>query len=270
MKQNRKLLIGVALFVLGLGALLLAVVNGGTPTTYAQRTGGSDETLYLPLVMKEISCAVPNASYDQIPIPSAPTNIPAAQHPDINLSLRGFEPTNVALSLVNYGGDTDSLAPQLDTLFATPRLPAFSNAYKVYLWDWGCGCPGEINNSWPTTLLGLQTAPGETIHVPDSGYDIGGNHDVMVLHASENRITLKYTREDNIVSGYTVYIEDVCVDPQLLNLYNSLNAAGRGQLPALAGHQALGRALGSEIKVAVRDAGSLLDPRSRKDWWQDY
>ncbi|MCB8978525.1 MAG: hypothetical protein H6657_13965 [Ardenticatenaceae bacterium] len=270
MKKKNKLFIITALVMSGLGALVVALANMGTQTTYAQRTGGSNEMMYLPLVVKDVSCTIPNASYDQIPIASEPSNIPAAQHPDINLAIRGYEPTTAALTLVNYAGNVDPNAPQLDTLFATPRLPDFSSAYQIYRWDWACGCRGELMDSWDTNLLGMKTNPGETIHVPDSGYDIGGNHDVMVLYAAENRITLKYTREDNVVGGYTIHIEDVCVDPQLISLYNTLNAAGRSQLPALEGHQAFGRTLGNEIKVSVRDAGNFLDARSRKDWWQDY
>lgn len=270
MKKHKRLFTSAALFIFSLVALTLTLANLNPQTTYAQRGGSSNEVVYLPLVMKEVSCTLPNASYDQIPIASEPANIPAAQHPDINLAIRGYEPTTATLTLVNYAGNVDPNAPQLDTLFATPRLAQFSSAYQIYRWDWACGCRGELMDSWDTNLLGLKTTPGETIHVPDSGYDIGGNHDVMVLYAAENRITLKYTREDNVVGGYTIHIENVCVDPQLISLYNTLDAAGRGQLPALEGHQAFGRALGNEIKVSVRDAGNFLDARSRKDWWQDY
>lgn len=30
----------------------------------------------------------------------------------------------------------------------------------------------------------------------------------------------------------------------------------------------IGTAIGNELGVAIRDTGSLMDPRSRKDWWQ--
>ena len=39
------------------------------------------------------------------------------------------------------------------------------------------------------------------------------------------------------------------------------------QLPALRAEQAFGRARGDEIMVSIRDTGSFMDPRSRKDWW---
>ena len=89
----------------------------------------------------------------------------------------------------------------------------------------------------------------------------------MVLYADAERITLKYTREDSVVNGYTVHIENVCVDPALLNLYRSLDAAGRPQLPALHNGDILGTAAGDQIAVAINDYGTFMDPRSRKDWW---
>ena len=104
MKKKNKLFIITALVMFGLGALVVALANMGTQTTYAQRTGGSNEMMYLPLVVKDVSCTIPNASYDQIPIASEPSNIPAAQHPDINLAIRGYEQTTAALTLVNYAG----------------------------------------------------------------------------------------------------------------------------------------------------------------------
>jgi hypothetical protein len=118
------------------------------------------------------------------------------------------------------------------------------------------------------TLAGMAVAPGETIHVPGSGYEIGAGYEVLVLYASKERITLKYTREDNVVWGYTIHVENVCVEPSLLALYESWNQAGRDHLPALRAGQAFGRARTDEIGVAIRDTGAFLDPRSRKDWWK--
>ena len=109
--------------------------------------------------------------------------------------------------------------------------------------------------------------PGETIYTPDSGYDIGGGYEYMVMYAGESDITLHVGREDNF-PGYVIHLDGVCVDPDLLALYRQLHAAGRDELPALRGHQPFGRALGNEIQIAVRDSGSFMDPRSRNDWWQ--
>jgi hypothetical protein len=91
---------------------------------------------------------------------------------------------------------------------------------------------------------------------------------VLVLYANPQRITLKYTREDNVVHGYTLHLEGICVEPRLLALYTTWNNSGRAYLPALTAGQALGRAQGSEVRVAIRDSGTFLDPRSRKDWWR--
>jgi hypothetical protein len=87
------------------------------------------------------------------------------------------------------------------------------------------------------------------------------------LYATQSRITLKYTRDDNVVAGYTVHIEKVCVEPTLQALYEKMNEAGRLDLAALRPGQPLGRATGAEIDVAIRDDGKFLDPRSAKDWW---
>ena len=57
------------------------------------------------------------------------------------------------------------------------------------------------------------------------------------------------------------------MDPNLLALYRSANAAGRGSLPGLHNGDVVGTASGGEIAVAVRDRGWFADPRSAKDWW---
>jgi hypothetical protein len=74
--------------------------------------------------------------------------------------------------------------------------------------------------------------------------------------------------EDQVVWGHTIHVENVCVEPSLLALYRAWNDPGRGEPPALFGGQSLGRARGDEIRVAIRDTGRFMDPRSRGDWWQ--
>jgi hypothetical protein len=171
---------------------------------------------------------------------------------------------------MSYGSTEDGKAPQFDNLFQDGRLPSFSSAHAVYGWNWSTGAPLPPSEPWDTTLLGMATTPGEVIGTPDSGYDIGGSYDAMVLYATSNRLTLKYTREDNVVAGYTVHLEGVCVEPDLLALYNLMNAAGRGSLPAVRGGQPLGRAAGNQVLVAIRDTGAFMDPRSANDWWAGH
>ncbi len=251
--------------------LVLALVLGLSIAWISQNEAAGQERVYVPIAQKAaLSCEVPGVTYQSLPIIPPPTPPPVELHPDINLAVRGYEHVdNVFLGLVNYDGAGDALAPQLKYLFGDQRLPVFSNAYQVYRWNWECGCTDGLNQTWPTTHLGMAVAPGEVIHVPDSGYDIGGGNDVLILYANEERMTLKYTREDSVAYGYTIHLEGVCPDPDLLALYESWDAAGRAELPALTGGQPLGRAIGGEISVSIRDTGSFLDPRSRKDWWLD-
>jgi hypothetical protein len=115
--------------------------------------------------------------------------------------------------------------------------------------------------------------PGETIRSPSSGYDLGQGVAAIVLYAATNRITIHYTREDTVAVGYSVHIEDICVDANLLALYNSLESAGRYSQPSfnlvtLTALQPIGTASGSEMRIVIRDSGGFMDPRSLTDWWQ--
>ena len=268
--------------MLGLSMVLLGVVTPRPSLTLPALAAPFDSPLgsspvapaalrsraYLPLVARpDVSCASTGEAYGTLePIDPAAGNV--AQHPDVNLAVRGYVPTTAALSLVDYAGDIDPNAPQLYTLFGDRRTPLFTAAYRVYQWDWACNCRGGPITKWDVTLLGMRTMPGEIIHVPVAGYDVGGGYGALVLYAEPTRLTLKYTREDNVISGYTLHLENVCVDANLLALYRQLNAAGRSELPALRPGQPIGRAPGSKIDAAIRDSGSFLDPRSQKDWWQ--
>jgi uncharacterized protein Usg len=224
---------------------------------------------YLPLVARQPSgCTpIPGVQYSTLTIVGNPTDRPAEVHADLNLALRGYELTYAYRGLVEYGGTPDDDPPKLYTLFADHRVPTFPAVYRVYDWDWDCNCRGELLSDWPVTLAGMGVATGEILYLPDREAEIGGGYQALVLYASEERITLKYTREDNVVYGYTLHIENVCVEPRLLALYRNMNSAGRAELPALKAGQPFGRARGAEIGVAIRDTGSFMDPRSQKDWW---
>lgn len=229
---------------------------------------------FLPTVWQSDSgdvCApIPGESYGSLSVEGAPTDRPAELHADLNLALRGYFPTSAVRQLVDYDGNTDPNAPQLAGLFADRRAPTIAALYRVYDWNWGSNRRGPLISSPVVTLMDLSAAPGETVHVPASGYAIGSGYQALLLYAGSERVTLKYTRNDNVVWGYTIHIEGVCVEPALLALYEAMNAAGRAQLPALRAGQAIGRARGAAIGVAIRDNGSFMDPRSRKDWWQGY
>lgn len=232
--------------------------------------GDQTPKLFLPMAVggqqAAPSCDIPNTKYSTLSISGAPL-MNAETNPDLNLGYRGYELVYKPLQLITYDGPPpDSKAPQLPAMFGDNRTPTFTNTYQRYRWIDGNG-PIDLHSKWPVTVLGMAVAPGETIYTPNSGYDVGGGNEYVVKYAGPTRITLHIGNEEEL-SGYVIHIEDVCIDPDLLALYKQLHAAGRNELPALKGHQAIGRALGTEIKVAMRDVGTFMDPRSRNDWWQ--
>lgn len=249
--------------------LLLLIMAAAAGVHHVRATAAApdaDSFLYLPVVSKPLNCDTPVNSYDALYTIGGPGTLTPETNESYNLGYRGYEPTTAPLMLVELGPVHDAKAPQFNTMFTDERLPTFSNAYHRYRWI--NGQPVDTTSRWDVTVLGLATTPGEIIRVPNSGYDVGGGNDALVLYADEQRVTLKYTGEDNIIYGYTIYIEGFCVDPDLLALYQQLHGAGREQLPAVPGRVAIGRAAGPEVKVAILDTGSFLDPRSCNDWWQ--
>ena len=251
-----------------LAALIAALIVIGLA---AARAEAQSNRFFLPAVVRgkpaAPSCDVPNTNYSSLTISGPALTVNPDRDENLNLGYRGYAPTNAPRQLVTLGPVHDPKAPQFAGLFADRRTPALTGTYQRYRWDDNCDCPLDTNARWETTVLGMGVTSGETIYTPDSGYDIGGGFEYMVMYAAESRITLHVGREDEFY-GYVIHIEDVCVDPDLVALYRQLHAAGRGQLPALRGHQPFGKALSQEIKIAVRDSGSFMDPRSRNDWWQ--
>jgi hypothetical protein len=186
--------------------------------------------------------------------------------------LRGYSKTNAGLNLIDVSGPTDHRAPKLNGLFADRRTPQLANVYRINNWNWSPppnpGTRGAPITDFEVTLAGFKVKPGETVHVPGADYDLGQSYQVLVLYASPERITLNYTGEDSVAFGYAVHIEGICVEPGLQALYNSANADNRRKLPAARAAQAIGRAITEEIRVSIRDKGSFMDPRVRKDWWR--
>ena len=264
-----------------IGAFLsaVAILAMGYGSAQAQQpvnlcAGGTIPTTTHCTFIPMISTALDLTEFGAIPVMSGPLDRPAASHGDINLALRGYVATTATLELINIGGPTDTNAPQLAGLFSPPRLPAFSSAHHVYAWDWACqanGCRGEPIITPTVTLLGLATAPGEALFIPTRSPQIyASGYKAMVLYAEAGRLTLVYTRDDTAAFGYVVHLENLNVNPNLVALYAQMDAAGRSQLPALHEGEKLGSATGGELLVAIRDTGTFMDPRSRKDWWMGY
>lgn len=259
--------IGLLAGALVLGAAQLSI----TPTQAANRR------LYVPIAPRAHQmipsgavCPSTGQSYDNIPTDGRYSGAPPASSPDLNLSVRGYaQTTGAALSLVDYNGGTDPAAPQLASMFADNRVPLFSAAYRVYDWNWATNTKGGLLSTWPVTLLGMRTTVGEPLRLPTrSGSDIyQGTYYALVIYADSSRISLHYARNDYIAPGYGIHVENVCVDPELLAKYEQASAAGRVSLPALKANQPFGTAMGTEIQVAIRDTGTFMDPRARKDWW---
>lgn len=233
--------------------------TSGTTTSASGGTGGMTMVVCDP---------IPGAQFGSLGTIGEPTKSPPpAEHPDLNMKMRGWEPVGFDLALVDYGGDTDALAPKLNTMYGDDHVPTFVQNYAVHDWDWANGMVGGLIGDWDVTLVAMATTPGEILEIPHSGYDIGQGKTARLLFADDDSVTLKYTGEDNVVYGYTIHMVGVCLDPDLKALYQANDAAGRTELPALSGDQPFARALGTSVLVAIRDTGAFMDPRSKKDWW---
>ncbi len=210
---------------------------------------------------------------------------PAHLHADKNIKLRGYRPNpkdNFERELVNYGVGDETSPPQVATLFDPPRVPPFTGFYRVDMWDWKRspkpGTRGKAIKDFPVTAIGLQTTPGEALCVPTSGYDIGGGLEVVVIYADESTIALKYARQDSAgAPGYTVHVDKINIDPNLLALYKKLDDPNGPRyvypnetydLPTLSAGQPFGTASGTKVVVVMVDTGGFMDIRSCDDWWQ--
>lgn len=280
----RMLFFGLIFFVmLGLSWLSLPIYaqNDDDPGDTIPPGGTITGTvgIYLPLIATvgegtPTPTPTPVVTFAVLPVQGPPIDRAPATNPDLNLSIRSSIATTSVLGLINVGGDTDANAPQLAGLFTPPRLPTFMAVYQIYDWNWACapdGCRGNPITDPNVTLLEVAVNPGEPLSIPTRNVEIhSGGYKVLVLYAEETRIALTYTREDTPARGYLVHLEEIQVDPALLALYRAQDAAGRQELPALHNNERFANASGSTLKIAIRDTGSFMDPRSRKDWWVGY
>jgi hypothetical protein len=281
---------GLVWFVVSLGVCLLLVasavrVRGAssapvdfTPSAY----------VYLPLVESPECPASSSNEYTSgvayqwdIDDPVRP----AWNHADKNLALRSYTVTTpVYYGMVWYNYGQPHAPPQFSTMFSPDRIPSFVGYYKVHWWNWAPspdpGTRGIPDPNFAVTALGFGTTRGEQMLVPESGFDLGGGMEAMVIFADEDSITLRYTRGDSACcAGFTLHVDNICTDPNLLALYNSLDAPGgpryqypnsQYSLPNLPAGKPFGTARDTEVVVAIADAGCFLDPRSCQDFWQDY
>ena len=272
-------------------AILFVMSLGIVAHSRAEQQGEMEPRAYLPIVLvpEAFSCAGTSTNsyvggvanqYDN----DNPVRF-AYEHADKNIELRGYTPNtdpSLVRELVQLDGATDpTQPPQLATLFIPERVPNFADFHRVNHWQWADspdpGTRGSAITFPPVTAVSFTLSPDEPIHVPISGYDIGGGAEVIVIFADENTVTLHYTREDSAASGYTIHIDNICTDPNLLALYESLDdengprydyPSSGYDLPALPAGKMIGTTGIGDMVVAIVDTGGFMDTRSCKDWWR--
>jgi hypothetical protein len=215
----------------------------------------------------------------------------------INRSWSDADPQEI-LSLVDYGPSSDNkLPPQIATMFSPHRVPTILANYQVIDWLWtpetDPGLPNGPITSPPVTLIGVEPNVIEELRSPKHGRHLGaplGKGGAVVLYADVQNITLKFTLEDSVATGYTMHISGICTDPNLVALYQSLDDqfSNPGRylfgpdsgniprdgipdylLPGLKQGQVFGIGFPSvQTFIAIRYEGTFLDPRSEQDWWQ--
>lgn len=165
---------------------------------------------------------------------------------------------------ISFPHRIDRQAPQLSTLVQGNTRPKIVETYQIA----GTNRPNHDTPAKFANLVSFHTQ-GQPVVAPFARREIGPNQAAIVLHADKNSLVLKYTGEDEIVTGYTFHMENIEVNPGLLAYYQDLNKKGRGQLPVVAPGQELGYAKNDALQVAIRDTGTFMDPRWLEDWWRE-
>lgn len=272
----------IVILMVGLIVLLSTISQ-----THADPQGTLTPRAYLPIVIApECASSSANEYTSGIAYQFDTDNPvrPAYDHADKNIELRGYVANtdpDLKGELVDYGSGDPTQPPQLATLFSPAQVPTFVDFYQVHNWNWvPSPTPGTRStpiDDPPVTAVSFSLPQSTALHTPISGYDIGGGVEAIVIFADKDTVTLHYTREDSAAKGYTVHIDHICTDPNLLSLYNSLDDADGPRydypsasynLPTLAAGQALGTTSSQDMVVAIVDTGAFQDPRSCNEWWQ--
>ncbi len=273
-----------------LGFLFFALFGTLAANSIAKTQDEPIPRAYLPIVIKSpaFACATSSQSqYASGPAFQHDTDNPvrpATDHADKNIELRSYilnTDPNLVRELVDYGSGDSTQPPQFATLFSPYQVPPFADFHQVHHWNWepspDPGTRSDPITDPPVTAVSFILAPGTNLHTPTSGYDIGGGMEVIVLFADADTVTLHYTREDSAAVGYTVHIDNICTDPNLLSLYDSLDASDGPRydypssgynLPTLSTGQIFGTTSLENMVIAVSDTGAFQDPRSCNEWWQ--
>ena len=233
---------GMILFFFGLLSLFSVEPAAGSAWLKTGVPGGTvpppTSTLHLPAIYQAWTALPPQPvrSYGAVPIDADLPECPHGAPPDVDLTIRSWAPHRGYLGLVGYGGETDPDAPQIAGVFAPVRVPAMLAVSQVYDWNWACeppaGCRGApITLPYDVTLLTLSTTPGEPLISRPRRRHLRWRLSGHCALRRGTRITLAYTRDDSPACGYVVHMEDVAVNPGLLDLYQKLDGTGRKWLP---------------------------------------
>lgn len=188
--------------------------------------------------------------------------------PEINpFVIRDYSSILGSFDLIDFQHPIDPKAPQLTTLIEDDPFPQIINLYQIHeIWGGPIQKPIDAPNDF-ASVVGFATTPGQNVLLPESGYDIGGGYQAMVLYATPDTITVNYTDSGNPAYGYTLHLENLDVDPEILTAYDQAKSEGT-KLPTLSAGAVLGKAKGKELRLIIRDTGSFMDPRWKQDWWK--
>lgn len=234
------------------------LVSPTAPATTASTAIDPTVTRSLSRANQQSAPATSTNTYILIPIEGGRDSKPAEEHGDLNLKLRDPQPSQAPAELVDYTGYDDPNAPKLSAIFE----PDFVATYAVHDWNWNCNCKGKLKNEG--FLVGIETTPGEPIYIPPTQQAVWqDDYYAVVLYASEDSLTFVYNRVGTVAHDYVIHYLGLQTDPNLLTLYRQSTG---DELPGLDLETPVGVAT-DELIVSVRDKGSFMDTRSRKDWW---
>ncbi|MFA5135906.1 MAG: hypothetical protein WC489_00760 [Patescibacteria group bacterium] len=235
-------------------------------------------SLPTPIPTKPPSFSCPSSSgesYNSLPVYNSNLGAGLESSPDVNLYLRGFAENNEGKTLISRNGNWEGydpiMPPQISSLYGT-SIPKIVRTYDIYEWDFDNGrslAPERASPNYPVHMLGLQAKAGQPLVGLKAGREIGQGNVFLVLYASKNYILFTHSSGDNLSEGYLYYFLDICVDPNLVALYQSDSAQGRSKLPVVATGQTFGYAAeNTDVKIVIRDTMSFMDTRYREDWWE--
>jgi hypothetical protein len=238
-----------------------AAIAPSTPQTETGQTS-TDTIAAAEQAQAFVPPATSSNSYELIPIKGERESRPPDEHPDLNLKLREPVPSQVDPGLVEISGSgIDPDAIKLSSVFDPKDI---IGTYAIHDWDWASNSIGNLLPEDQAVLIELRTTPGEPIFIPKKKQDIyGGDYYATVLYASEDSLTFIYDNVGNVTTGYTVHYVGLHTDPNLLKLFRESKGS---ELPGLTLDTPVGVA-SDKLLVAVRDKGTFMDARSKKDWW---